>query len=74
MFSQVLVGGKSSAETSKQGVLIEKRNEHVMNVLHKSLQILEQGKEFDIINNSREQNAALSYSMEQVTVVIYIAN
>ena len=45
-----------------------------MDMLHESLQMSEQGKDFDISTNNREQKAALFYSMEQVTVAIYIAN
>jgi hypothetical protein len=37
VFGQVLVGGQSSEDTSKNGVLIEKRNEHAMNVLRETL-------------------------------------
>jgi len=49
------VGGKSSADTSKQGVLIEKRNERAMDVLHESLQMSDQEKDVDISTNNREQ-------------------
>ncbi len=46
VFGQVLVGGQSSEDTSKNGVLIEKRNEHAMNVLRETLR-MESEKEDD---------------------------
>ena len=55
LFCQVLMGGKSSAETSKQGVLIEKRNERAIDVLHEYLRMSDQGNDVDISTNNREQ-------------------
>mmetsp|Transcript_1217 Transcript_1217/g.2592 ORF Transcript_1217/g.2592 Transcript_1217/m.2592 type:complete len:587 (+) Transcript_1217:212-1972(+) len=63
VFGQVLVGGQSNADTSKQGVLIDKRNERAMDVLKESLLELEQGNEDDDgnINNQDQKRIALLY-------------
>ena len=39
VFGQVLVGGQASEDTSKNGVLIQKRNEHAMKVLRETLRV-----------------------------------
>lgn len=41
VFGQVLVGGQSGVDTSRQGVLIEKRNDRAMDVLRETLSALE---------------------------------
>ncbi|KAL7538979.1 hypothetical protein ACHAXR_008948 [Thalassiosira sp. AJA248-18] len=51
VFGQVLVGGQSSADTSKQGVLIDKRNERAMEVLRETLSS----------NNESQKRIALLY-------------
>jgi len=62
VFGQVLVGGQSSADTSKQGVLIDKRNERAMDVLHESLRMSEQSKGVvDSSNNGDQKRIALLY-------------
>ena len=58
VFGQVLVGGQSNSDTSKQGVLIEKRNDRAMDVLRQSLSSLEHD---DGDDNSRQTRIALLY-------------
>jgi len=61
VFGQVLVGGQSSEDTSKNGVLIEKRNEHAMNVLRETLR-MECEKEDDHDGSAeRQKRIALLY-------------
>lgn len=61
VFGQVLVGGQSSEDTSKNGVLIEKRNEHAMNVLRETLRM--ESEKDDIHDGSleRQKRIALLY-------------
>mmetsp|Transcript_6349 Transcript_6349/g.11591 ORF Transcript_6349/g.11591 Transcript_6349/m.11591 type:complete len:610 (-) Transcript_6349:93-1922(-) len=56
VFGQVLVGGQSNADTSKGGVLIEKRNERAMDVLRDSLSSLENADD-----NGKRKRIALLY-------------
>lgn len=58
VFGQVLVGGQSSEDTSKNGVLIEKRNEHAMNVLRETL-LLESDRDDDY-DGSAERNKRIA--------------
>lgn len=61
VFGQVLVGGQSSEDTSKNGVLIEKRNEHAMNVLRETLR-MESEKDNDPDGSAeRQRRIALLY-------------
>jgi hypothetical protein len=57
VFGQVLVGGQSSEDMSKNGVLIEKRNEHAMNVLRETLRLDQSG---GANNGSAERNPRIA--------------
>eukprot|EP00986_Skeletonema_menzelii_P016718 scaffold15585_cov162-Skeletonema_menzelii.AAC.11 len=57
VFGQVLVGGQSSEDTSKNSVLIEKRNEHAMNVLRETLRLESDGHD----SAERQKRIALLY-------------
>lgn len=61
VFGQVLVGGQSSEDTSKNGVLIAKRNEHAMNVLRETLQLDESDRDDDNGSAERNKRIALLY-------------
>ena len=60
VFGQVLVGGQSSEDTSKNGVLIEKRNEHAMNVLRETLRMESENDDHDG-SAERHKRIALLY-------------
>ena len=61
VFGQVLVGGQSSEDTSKNGVLIEKRNEHAMNVLRETLRLESDRDDHDDGSKKRQKRIALLY-------------
>mmetsp|Transcript_29209 Transcript_29209/g.60855 ORF Transcript_29209/g.60855 Transcript_29209/m.60855 type:complete len:620 (+) Transcript_29209:209-2068(+) len=62
VFGQVLVGGQSNADTSKGGVLIEKRNERAMDVLRDSLSSLENADDDDVVlGDGKRKRIALLY-------------
>ena len=62
VFGQVLVGGQSSSDTSKQGVLIDKRNERAMAVLQETVSSLDQDSDNNRENNrERKKRIALLY-------------